>query len=122
MTTILIVDDEPAIIESLVGVLADEGYRTLAASNGAEALEIQTRQPAALILSDIMMPKLDGLGLIDRLRRQGDPTPVVLMSAGVRTPPTLSRVEFMTKPFDLGELLALVERLIPPAVGHSDLR
>ncbi|HLB01749.1 MAG TPA: response regulator, partial [Nitrospiria bacterium] len=59
--TVLIVDDEPGILNTLMGVLADEGYEADTATNGAEALRSVQKDPPALVLLDIWMPDQDGI-------------------------------------------------------------
>ena len=115
--TLLVVEDEPAIAALLALVLGEEGYRVAVAGDGRAALRRLAQGGYDLVLSDIMMPRLDGLGLA---RAMGaDPAlraiPLVLMSA-VR-PPTngVARyAAFLPKPFDLDELLDTVRRLVGP--------
>lgn len=115
---ILVVDDEPSIASALELVLADEGHTVRTARNGAEAVALLTRQTVDLILSDVMMPEVDGLTLVRHLRRRGDRTPVVLMSAAPSRVVGLPGVRLVPKPFDIDELLEVVaEALIDPASG-----
>ena len=104
--TVLIVDDEPAIVDLLAQFLADEGYKVASAGDGQAAYEKAHELRPDLIIADVMMPKMDGFDLVDRLADGDHPVPVILMSAAV----TSSRqgVPFIAKPFDLGELLDLV--------------
>jgi CheY-like chemotaxis protein len=114
--TILVVDDEPAIRELLVAVLGDEGHTVLAAADGDAAWALLTQPPAGvrrpdLVVTDVMMPKLDGLRLLRRIR--ANPalagTPVLLLTAA--RPPNLAGengVSFLPKPFDLDAVLAAV--------------
>lgn len=114
--SILIIEDEKAIADLLAMVLEEEGYHVRVAANGHESLSrIAERQPD-LILSDLMMPRLDGWELHERL--QADPQlskiPLLLMSA---VNPTSSVNQpgisgFLLKPFDLDQLLDMVQRLI----------
>ena len=114
MTTVLVVDDEFDILEALKGILEMEGYRVLAAQNGALALRAMQEAPPDLVLADLMMPVMDGLELLKATRadRQLAQVPVVLMSA---LKPRVSQQEygwtaFLQKPFDLDALLALVKQ------------
>src|SRR5262245_43878686 len=75
--TILVVDDEPAIRELAVSILADEGYVVLQANDGLAALDVVQRGGVDLVLSDIMMSRLDGYGLVRHLRQRGYALPVV---------------------------------------------
>ena len=113
MTTVLVVDDEFDILEALKGILELEGYRVLAAQNGAQALRAMQEASPDLVLADLMMPVMDGLELLKAAR--ADPrlakVPVVLMSA---LRPKVAQSEygwraFLQKPFDLDALLALVK-------------
>jgi CheY-like chemotaxis protein len=104
--TVLIVDDEPAIVDLLAQFLEDEGYKVESASDGKTALARITDQRPDLVIADVMMPKMDGFELLDELSENKVGVPVILMSAAV-----VSRregVPFIAKPFDLGELLDLV--------------
>lgn len=106
---ILIVDDEESITQALSMVLNDEGHHTRTASNGAEATELLNQEPADLIVSDVMMPVVDGVTFVRHLRRRGDETPVVLMSAAPGSYRDLPGVRELPKPFDLDVLLLTVE-------------
>src|SRR5688500_3133411 len=81
--TILVVDDEPQIVDLLTSALEDEGYQVACAYDGEQAWNLVHQQPPDLIISDVSMPRLDGLDLVRRLRRcwQLARTPVILMSA-----------------------------------------
>ncbi len=109
--TILLVEDEPAILDMLVEVLGGEGYATLTAPDGMAALELLAHRVPDLVLTDAMMPRLDGPGLVRRMREEpalGE-VPVVLTSAVLR--PDVGEVPgvtFLAKPFDLDELLAAI--------------
>ena len=110
-TRILIVDDDPAIVQVLQEILDDEGFEVRSTLDGREALsEIQRMHPD-VVLSDIMMPSLDGVALTRKLREQGDPTPVVLMSA-VFAGVDLPGVRFIAKPFDVDHLIHVVHRAV----------
>ncbi len=104
--TVLIADDEPAIVDLLAQFLEDEGYTVECANDGLAALEKTREVRPALVIADVMMPKMDGFELLDQLATDHPAVPVILMSAAV-----VSRregVPFIAKPFDLGELLDLV--------------
>lgn len=101
---ILIVDDE-AIIREVLGVfLEDEGYRVAEAPDGAAALDVVERQPPDLILSDVMMPHVDGPELLRRLRARGVAVPVILLSAGSASV-DLPGVRLVRKPFDVEQVV-----------------
>jgi CheY-like chemotaxis protein len=118
MKTILIVDDEFGIVDVLGEVLGDEGYRVVTAANGQQGLERIAEMRPSLVILDMMMPVLDGLAMLGRLR--SDPAyrdlEVIVMSAA--PPPRgqqklLSNVSgFLRKPFDLQDLLKMVRLLL----------
>jgi len=108
---VLVVDDEPLLVELLRSLFAEEGYRVLAATGGAEALALVDGTPPDLVVSDVQMPGLDGIALVDRLRRRFGPIPVILTSAG-RTTVDLADVAYLPKPFDLDRLLTLAEKAL----------
>jgi DNA-binding response OmpR family regulator len=102
---VLIVDDDPAVLELVADLLAGEGFAVSRAGDGVEALAAAERERPDLVVSDVWMPRLDGLGLAERLRGLG--VPVVLMSAVLERPPA-GGLPFVAKPFDLDALLAAV--------------
>lgn len=105
---ILVVDDEPAIRDILTTILMDEQYAVRTATNGREALALQREAAADVILSDVMMPVLDGYGLVTALRARGDPTPVILMSAAPIDPGIVDGAIRIDKPFDLDSMLTAI--------------
>lgn len=112
--TVLVVDDEQGILEALADLLREEGYRVLTASHGREALERMSEVKPDLVLTDWMMPVLDGPALIARIEQ--DPSlrhiPVLGMSAvdvnGLKR--QYPGMEFLQKPFDIRALMKLVRR------------
>ena len=114
--TILVVDDEAPIRDLLEAILAEEGYAVRSAADGLAALAEAERDPPDLILADVMMPRLDGLGLLARLRERGDPTPVVLVSAASARAAGAD-APFVPKPFDLDRLLATIADALAKPTG-----
>lgn len=114
--TILVVDDEPAIVDLLRDVLDEAGYRVAVAHDGAEALATVEQLDPDVVLSDVAMPRMTGLELADRLIPLG--VPVVLMSAAVPAAAQPS-VPFLVKPFDLDELLDAVAAVVQ-STAHDD--
>jgi CheY-like chemotaxis protein len=107
--TILVVDDEPAIRELAASILEEEGYAVLEASDGLAALDIVEQADVDLVLSDIMMSRLDGYGLVRCLRSHGYLLPVVLMSAVTVVPDgKIPGVKFIPKPFGIDQLCQMV--------------
>ena len=113
--TVLIVDDEPDILEMVGLLLESEGYRIAKAAGGAAALELMASQPVDLVLLDIMMPEVDGHAVLERMKagdREGGP--VVVMLTAKNDIEAIARSldggadGFVAKPFDLDVLLELV--------------
>jgi CheY-like chemotaxis protein len=122
MKTILIVDDEFGIADTLTDILTDEGYRVVKAPDGQEGLAKALSEKPDLALVDVMMPVLDGAQMIRQLRQHPEhgATKVVLMSAAPRALSLLGGTDdlqlagFLRKPFAIGELMEIVERLVGP--------
>ena len=115
---ILVVDDEPAVRESLRRALELEGYSVDLAADGVEALERlgANGEPDALIL-DILMPRMDGLEACRRLRREGYRLPVLMLTAREEVENRVAGLDagaddYVTKPFALDELLARIRALL----------
>ena len=117
MRQILVVDDEPSIREILSDVLTDAGYTVETAPDGRTALQLILRTPPDLVLTDVMMPRLDGWELLARVRERLPVLPVIVMSAvdprDAKQHPgmTADHTAFLRKPFDLETVLAIVARL-----------
>ena len=112
--TVLVVEDDPAVLDLLEDALEDEGYRVRRAEDGVEALEAIQRELPSLVVADVHLPRLDGGQLVRRLRDVN--VPVLLLSADpnwARTP----GVAFVPKPFDLDHLLTVVARLLADEDG-----
>jgi CheY-like chemotaxis protein len=114
--TILVVDDDPAVRNTLRLLLADEGFEALLAADGQEALERVTERRPDLIILDVMLPQLDGFTFVSRLREgpQGG-IPILLLTADGRAGEKAARVgahAYLAKPFDSERLLNEVRRLV----------
>ena len=112
MYTILVCDDDPDIVSALEIYLGSEGYKTVAAYNGKEALRIAAEQEIHLILMDIMMPELDGFSACREIRRFSN-TPVIMLSARGEEYDKLFGFEigvddYVTKPFSPKEVMARI--------------
>jgi two-component system response regulator MprA len=105
------VDDEPAIVDLVAALLVDEGYDVWCAHDGVAALEAAGRDRFDVIVADVMMPGLDGVGLLRSLRQRGYRVPVVLMSAAYAEV-DWPGVRFVRKPFDLDHLAAIIDRAL----------
>ncbi|MDP9357905.1 MAG: response regulator [Chloroflexota bacterium] len=117
MGTILVVDDEPTIRELLVELLRDEGHTILGAVDGLAAMEVLEHTVPDLVITDAMMPRRDGSGLVRWMREQPDlrPVPVIILSAVVRIDSAeLDDVLFVAKPFDLTTLLETIAAALDP--------
>jgi len=79
--TVLVVDDEPALADSLQKILERESLRVLTASSGGEALEIIRREPVSVLLTDLMMPGMSGMDLLRASKSVAPETETVLMTA-----------------------------------------
>ena len=112
MYTILICDDEPDIVSALKIYLNSEGYRTLSAANGREALEVLAHNEVHLLLLDVMMPVMDGIETLARLRKEFN-LPVIMLTAKSEDSDkvlglNIGADDYVTKPFNPVEVLARV--------------
>lgn len=113
MHTLLVVDDDPTILETLKTLLELESFRVLTAADGERGLRVAQEQRPDLILSDMMMPRMDGLEMIARLRDAvgTEAVPIILISSA--TPPDYPAPrwdDFWNKTDDLDRLLAQIRR------------
>ncbi len=121
-TTILIVDDEEQIRESMRGVLADEGYAIRLAENGRRGLEILDKEKPALVILDVWMPEMDGIEFLREVRKRHPKTRVVVVSGhgnietAVRAT-QLGAFDFIEKPFSIESLLGVVGRALRGAAS-----
>jgi CheY-like chemotaxis protein len=109
---ILIVDDEPIILELIRDVLQDEGFTVLTARTGAAALHLVQHTPVALVLTDLMMPNLTGVELARRLRSQPETAaiPLILMSAAMPERVSDLFVAVIHKPFPIETVVHTVRK------------
>ena len=125
---LLVVEDDPDILKLLQTTLTFRGYRVVTARNGREGLDIVRADRPAIVIADIMMPKLDGFGLVHRLRldTQTCDIPVVFITATYVAPEdkefalNIGATRFLQKPVDLDAFLKtireLLERTQPQAI------
>ena len=126
MTTILIAEDDQQIRQALERILKFEGYSTVAVNDGAAALEAFAEQQFDAALLDVMMPFVDGMSVVRRLREKGDGTPVLMLTARQATSDRVEGLDagaddYLPKPFELDELLARVRALLRrggSTIGH----
>ena len=114
---VLLADDDRAIRESLVRALDLEGYRVTEVADGVSALATARRDEFDVLILDVMMPGVDGLGVCRVLRAEGDPTPILMLTARVETPDRVAGLDagaddYLPKPFELDELLARLRALL----------
>lgn len=108
--TILVVDDDPDVLETTATLFIDAGYRVRHAYDGLLALwEIET-QPPDLVLADVRMPRLDGIALAAQVNQRDPLIPVILMSATREAAPR--QCPFIAKPCDINALLTIVDRIL----------
>jgi DNA-binding response OmpR family regulator len=117
--TILVVDDDPVIQKLLLVNFEMEGYRVLTAGDGVEGMEVVAGELPDLILLDVMMPRMDGLEVVRRLKavKRTQAVPVILLSAKAQATDISGGLDagaddYVTKPFDPLELLDKVVALI----------
>jgi two-component system, OmpR family, response regulator MprA len=131
-TRVLVVDDDHDVRESLSRALGYAGYEVATAANGADALRSVARAPVDLIILDVLMPMLDGLGACRSLRDRGDDTPVLVLTARDAVDDRVAGLDagaddYLVKPFALRELLARVNALLRrtqplrDVLGYADL-
>jgi CheY-like chemotaxis protein len=121
---VLLVDDEPAVLDVLGASIARFGYRVISAADGVAALEKldERSSEVAAIVADLSMPRLDGVGMVREIQQRHPKLPIVVMTAAL--PPDkqaslawLGVAEFLIKPFQTEALLASLERVLGPRVA-----
>ncbi|MFZ4584077.1 MAG: response regulator transcription factor [Acidimicrobiia bacterium] len=120
---ILVVDDEPSIVDAVSTALGYEGYDVATAGDGRHALELVERFTPDLLVLDIMMPGLDGVSLTKRLRRDGYDVPVLFLTAKSAPDERIEGLQvgaddYVTKPFTLGEVVARVQAILRRTRGN----
>jgi CheY-like chemotaxis protein len=116
--TVLVVDDDTSILDTVTAILSGEGYEVVSAASGQEALDAVARKRPLVILLDMRMPVMDGWAVARALRGQGINVPIVVMTAAEsakRWADEVGAEGYLAKPFGLDELLATVERFRGPA-------
>jgi two-component system, OmpR family, response regulator len=122
---LLVVGDEPTILELLAGTLRFAGFDVKTAASGAEALRIAAAARPDLILLDVMMPSCDGFEVVRRIRAGGPRVPVIFLTArdAVQERVTglaLGGDDYVTKPFSLDEVLARIRAVLRRSRGEPD--
>ena len=123
--TILVIDDDPGVLDLVTDLLATQGHRGLVAASGEDGLAITRTVRPDLILVDYHMPVMNGLEVVQRLKADAETRriPVVALTAGpAEDANELSRagcVAFIPKPFEAREFLRLVAEILNETVGRS---
>lgn len=120
---ILAVDDDPSILGLMTDILTGEGYRVLPAANGLEALRVLEGTRPCVVLLDMRMPTLDGWGFASAMKDRGLQLPVVVVTAAENARAWAQEIgadAYLAKPFQLKDLLRVVERFCAPAGDRSD--
>jgi two-component system OmpR family response regulator len=124
---LLVVDDEATVRELLSAALRFAGFQVTSAATAGEAVAAATAEPPDLVLLDVMLPDLDGFEVVRRLRERhpghGAPVPVLFLTARDRqsdkvTGLSLGADDYVTKPFDLAELIARIRAILRRTAGH----
>jgi DNA-binding NtrC family response regulator len=115
--SILIVEDEKVLRESLAGLLEQEGYEVLQAENGRHAYDIILGRPVDVVLSDVRMPEMDGAALLARLRQAVPETPVIMVTAYGTVESAVAAMhagawDYLLKPVRIEDLLLKIQRAL----------
>src|SRR5947209_8730760 len=112
---VLVVDDEQSLRKVLAATLQREGYEVQVASDGEEALGALDRDGADVVVTDLVMPRMDGLSLLRKVVARHPDVPVIVVTAHGRVDSAVEAMkagafDFVTKPFDHGELKAIIAK------------
>lgn len=110
---LLIAEDEEQLSRAVAAVLTHTGYQVDTAANGAEAVELASENAYDCMIFDIMMPVMDGIEALSKIREKGDITPVILLTAKAEVEDRIQGLDagaddYLTKPFAMGELAARI--------------
>jgi two-component system, OmpR family, response regulator len=122
---VLLVEDDPQIASFILKGMKSEGYAVDHAADGQEGLHMAVTEPYDAAIIDVMLPKLDGLSVIERMRKQKVNTPVIILSAKGSVDDRVKGLQvggddYLPKPFAFSELLARVQALIRRGSGLSE--
>ena len=122
---VLIVDDEPAVVDALDRALVQEGYAVAQAGDGRAALERVARARPDAVILDVSMPQMSGLEVCRRMRANGDRTPVLMLTARDQVTDRVAGLDagaddYLVKPFALEELLARLRALLRRTTPDAD--
>ena len=132
--TILIVEDEVRLAEALAQIMAEQKYQVDQVHNGADGLDYALTAQYDVIVLDVMLPKRSGYEIVHALRKEGDKTPVLMLTARTEVEDRINGLDsgadyYLTKPFDSNELLACIRAItrrntdaVDNALAFGDLR
>lgn len=114
---LLLVDDNPSLVESLSQLLSGEGYHVITASDGLEALEALQQQNFDLVLTDLNMPRMGGMDLVAEIRKMSNPPLVIIITAYATMETAINSVklgvyDYLLKPFNMDQVLHAVSRAL----------
>jgi CheY-like chemotaxis protein len=122
LATVLVIEDDPAILDNTLEILDLEGYTTIRAENGCEGVQRAEQYTPDIIICDVLMPKLDGYGVLKALRSNPSTTdiPLIFVSATPRedilsATTKLGASGYLLKPFRAVELLNVIQKLLHQA-------
>jgi two-component system response regulator AtoC len=121
---VLIVDDDPAIVKVLGSILAQDGIASVSAESGERALEIMDERAVDVVVSDLRMPGMDGLTLLERLTSRWSEVPVIILTAHGTVQSAVEAMkggaaDFLLKPFDREEVLFVVRKALARAENEQ---
>ena len=124
MARILVCDDEPRIRELIKGYLISDGFEVAEAGNGEDALLLLQKEPIHLVVLDIMMPVMDGMACLLKMREFGNATPVIILTAKGEEYDRILGLQsgaddYVCKPFSPRELVARVKVVLNRAIGEK---
>ena|SRR5258708_23847389 len=125
--TILVIDDDEAVRYSIRRIMQGEGFAVAVAANGREALELLDRAFPALVITDLIMPEMEGLETITELRKRRPELPIIAISGGGRVirpgyldfAKKLGASDVLAKPFEPEDLVAAVNRQLRPVTSTA---
>jgi len=130
MTTVLVVDDEPAVLDTLTACCDNAGYEPIASLDGKDALRLFFQHHPDLVIADIMMPGLNGFELCKRIREVSEVPIIVLSALGAEREKVqglqAGADDYIVKPVGMAELVARIEddrvNMLPVDIASSDVR
>ena len=125
MTQVLLVDDDSIVLDTLAQILEGAGYDVRAVSSGADALESYQHQRPDVVVTDIIMPEMDGIEFIQRVRQLDPSAKIIAISGGsgkgyfenLEAVRRLTPVAILPKPFAKATLLSLIDRCVNDTAG-----